>query len=172
MAKKLRRLPSHIHYCHLCFDWVVGEDEWESHCASHLSSLATKRCGTLSYGYTLVRPAYSPFRLGKKGLPAADRLQSWSRDFDLWKEVNKEIRRCRWPMRKSSSSSGASKWMPAQSLDSMTATPEERSPDCPLKRKKQKRQTSSPPTICPEVIVIDEDVSDDYAAPLTYFVES
>ncbi|KIW99701.1 uncharacterized protein Z518_11114 [Rhinocladiella mackenziei CBS 650.93] len=238
MAKKLRQLPSHIHYCHLCFNWVVGEDEWESHCASHLSSLATKRCGTLSYGYTLVRPAYSPFRLGKKGLSAADRLQSWNRDFDLWKEVNKEIQRCRWPMmcpyplcdvsltddrdlrfhfiddhklsrtrpgrstakdlppkvtasirphspdekltldegadgirscrkRKSPSSSGALKWMPPQSLDSTAATSEKRLPDRPPKRKKQKQQTPSPSTICPEVIVIDEEVSDDYAAPST-----
>lgn len=97
MAKKLGRLQTHIHYCHICFNWVVGEDEWESHCASHLSSLKTKRCGTLSYGNTLIRPAYSPFLLGSK-LPAARRLQSWSRDFDLWKHVNDELEGRRWPM--------------------------------------------------------------------------
>ena len=91
MAKKLLQLPSHIHYCHLCFTWVAGEDEWESHCASHLSSLATKRCGTLSYGYTLVRPGYSPFRLGETKLFAAQRLQSSTRDFDLWKDVNEQL---------------------------------------------------------------------------------
>ena len=98
MAKKLLQLPSHIHYCYLCFTWVVGEDEWESHCASHRSSLATKRCGTLSYGYTLVRPGYSPFRLGDTKLLAAQRLQSWTRDFDLWKDVNEQLERRRWPM--------------------------------------------------------------------------
>jgi hypothetical protein len=71
----------------------------EMHCASHLSSLTTKRCGTLSYGYTLVRTAYSLFRLGSTTKPAAYRLQSWSRDFDLWAHVNEELRGGRWQMR-------------------------------------------------------------------------
>ena len=97
MVKKLVRVPSEIRYCHLCFKWVVG-DEWEPHCALHLSSLTTKRCGTLSYCNTLVRPGYSPFRLGKKEESATYRLQSWSRDFDLWVHVNDEIEGRRWPI--------------------------------------------------------------------------
>jgi hypothetical protein len=95
MAKKLERLPSDIHYCHLCFKWVTGDDEWESHCASHISSLTTKRCGTLSYCYMLVRPGFCPFHIGNEKWSAARRLQSWSRDFDLWTHVNDEIKgRC------------------------------------------------------------------------------
>ena len=97
MVKKLVRVSSEIRYCHLCFKWVVG-DEWEPHCALHLSSLTTKRCGTLSYCNTLVRPGYSPFRLGKKEESAAYRLQSWSRDFDLWVHVNDEVEGRRWPI--------------------------------------------------------------------------
>ena len=97
MVKKLVRVPSEIRYCHLCFKWIVG-DEWEPHCALHLSSLTTKRCGTLSHCNTLVRPGYSPFRLGKKEESAAYRLQSWSRDFDLWIHVNDEVDGRRWPI--------------------------------------------------------------------------
>lgn len=72
MATKLERLPSEIHYCDLCFRWVVGEKVWELHCTTHTSSL-TKRCGTLSHRYTLVRPAYCPFHIGNHNyLPLVD----------------------------------------------------------------------------------------------------
>ena len=68
------------------------------HCASHISSLTTKRCGTLSYYYTLFRPGYCPFLVGAETEAAARRLQSWSRDFDLWTHVNDEITGRRRPM--------------------------------------------------------------------------
>jgi hypothetical protein len=61
--------------------------------------------------------------------------------------------------RKPTSSSGALEWRPLQTFESTTATPEKRLSYRPPKRKRQ-----SPPTqtICPEVIVIDDDVSDDH----------
>jgi hypothetical protein len=39
-----------------------------------------------------------PFRLGATKLLAAQRLQSWTRDFDLWKEVEQQLEGRRWPM--------------------------------------------------------------------------
>jgi hypothetical protein len=68
-----------------------------------------------------------------------------------------EVRPCR--KRKPTSSSAALEWRPLQTFDSTTATPEKRLSYRPPKRKRQ-----SPPTqtICPEVIVIDDDVSDDH----------
>jgi hypothetical protein len=52
----------------------------------------------LLYCYTLVRPGYCPFHVGNTKLPAARRLQSWDRDFDLWTHVNDEMKGRRWPM--------------------------------------------------------------------------
>jgi ribosomal protein L37AE/L43A len=55
MANRLERLQSDIYYCYQCFDWVVGE-QWEPHRQSHLAEMATKRCGTITYCHTLLRP--------------------------------------------------------------------------------------------------------------------
>jgi hypothetical protein len=59
--------------------------------------------------------------------------------------------------RKSPGSSETFKWIPSHSLDSMAIALEEQLSSCPPKRKKQSSPT---PTIYPEVIMIDEDVSD------------
>ena len=221
MANRLEYLLSEIHYCHQCFDSVIGE-EWEPHCQAHLDTLTSKRCGTVTYCHTLVRPGYCPFCIGKISLSASERLKPWTRDHKLWTHVKDEhLAGCQWPLvcphplcgtphddstsfqfylidvhrfsrsrptkatnstrvsspdkniplndgadgappcrkRKSLTSSGALEWIPPQSLDSMAAAQEERLSYRPPKRKKQSART---PTICPQVIVINEDMSDDY----------
>ncbi|EXJ72789.1 uncharacterized protein A1O5_03936 [Cladophialophora psammophila CBS 110553] len=97
MASKLDLGELDIHYCHLCFEWVIGDD-WEPHCQTHINALSSKRCGTITYCHTLVRPGYSPFRLGSVGSPAAYRLQSWTRDHHLWGHVNDCTEGCQWPI--------------------------------------------------------------------------
>jgi hypothetical protein len=96
MASKLGRLQTEIHYCYHCFEWVVGE-EWEKHCQSHIQAMKSKKCGTIIYCYTLIRPGYCPCCLGNKGLPASQRLQSWIRDRKLWDHVNNHLERRHWP---------------------------------------------------------------------------
>jgi hypothetical protein len=222
MANRLGRLLSEIHYCYQCFEWVVGE-KWEPHCQAHLDALTSKQCGSVIHCHTLVHPGYCPFCVGKKSLPASERLKPWSRDHKLWMHVKDEhLTDCQWPLmcpyplcntshndpasfqfylidvhkfsrsrptkgtsstrqqspdkkilpeesvdgvlpgqkRKSSHCSGTLSWMPPQSLDSVAAIQEEQLAPRPPKRKKQR----STPTIYPEVIVIDEDVSDDHTA--------
>ena len=223
MANRLGRLLSEIHYCYQCFEWVVGE-KWEPHCRAHLDALTSKRCGTVTYCHTLVRPGYCPFCLGKISLSTSDRLKPWSRDHKLWLHVKEEhLTDCQWPLvcphprcstthddstsfqfhlidvhkfsrsrptkgtsstgqhspgpkipidgcdggarpgrkRKRLGSSGSLEWTPPQSLDPMAVNPKERLPYRPPKRNRQ-----SPPAlvICPEVIMIDEDMSDDQTA--------
>jgi hypothetical protein len=96
MASQLEQLQSDIHYCHECFQWVVG-DRWEEHCQSHLQSITSKVCGTVIYIHTLVRPAFCPFCLGNKAASATRRLESWTRDHHLWGHMNEHlVERC-WP---------------------------------------------------------------------------
>ena len=63
--------------------------------------------------------------------------------------------------RKSSHCSDTLSWMPPQSLDSLAAIQEAQLASCPSKRKRQRPPSS---TVCPELIVIDEDSSDDHMA--------
>jgi hypothetical protein len=51
MASQRGRLRTDIHYCYHCFDWVIG-GEWENHCRSHLSTMTSKRRGTITYCHT------------------------------------------------------------------------------------------------------------------------
>ena len=87
LAYRHSQLLSDIHYCYLCFKWIVDET-WIDHCQRHLCSINSKRCGSITLCYTLMRPAYCPFCLGDKSLPAAERLASWTRDHHLWTHVN------------------------------------------------------------------------------------
>ncbi|MCJ1474750.1 hypothetical protein MMC13_003410 [Lambiella insularis] len=96
MANRLGRLQTEIHYCYLCFNWVVGE-EWEPHCCEHLAEIRTGQCGTITYCHTLVRPGYCPFCLNNTTLPPSKRLESWTRDHKLWSHVDDHLRTCRWP---------------------------------------------------------------------------
>ena len=97
IASKRELLQSDVHYCHLCFKWVVGREEWESHCQTHLQRLTSKRCGTITYCHTLVRPGYCPFCLGSVSESAAQRLESWCRDHALWTHIDSHLVGRRWP---------------------------------------------------------------------------
>jgi hypothetical protein len=88
---------SDVHYCHLCFKWVCGCSEWVLHCQDHIEALIPKKCGTITYCYTLVRPGYCPFCLGNGALPATARFTSWIRDHKLWQHVSNHVQRCSWP---------------------------------------------------------------------------
>ena len=212
MAHRLGHPLSDIHYCYQCFDWVVDE-EWESHCQSYLAGMATKRCGTVTYCHTLVRPGYCPFCMSDPKLLASQRLESWTRD---------HLSRCRWPRvcphplcdtslkdaaalqfhlvdehgfsrtypwksasgtavdsqdetttldqdpqrdrpsrkRKSSSGIGALEWIPPQSFHDTPFSPGGPTSCRPLKRPRQ-----TPSSICPSVLSLNEDLSDDQIAP-------
>jgi hypothetical protein len=47
-------------------DGPIGSEKWGEHCQTHIDALDSKRCGTITYCYTLVPPAYCPFRLGNR----------------------------------------------------------------------------------------------------------
>jgi hypothetical protein len=96
-ASRLGRLQPDIHYCYLCFNWIVG-DEWEPHCQTRFATLETKRCGTVTYCHTLVRPGYCPFCIGDDAHSATKRLESWTRDHKLWLHVNEHLTGRRWPV--------------------------------------------------------------------------
>lgn len=98
MASKQGRLRSDIHYCYHCFDWVVGDDEWESHCESYLSSMTSKLRGTTTYCHTLVRPAYCSGCLGDIDLLPSQRMESWTRGHAQWTHtLNEHMKEYRWP---------------------------------------------------------------------------
>lgn len=96
MAHGFCQLQSDVYYCYLCFDWIIG-DQWASHCQSHLDGCMTKRCGSITSCYTLVRPAYCPFCMGEPNLPAPKRLESWTRDRKLWDHIQQHLAECQWP---------------------------------------------------------------------------
>jgi hypothetical protein len=98
MASKLDCLQSSVHYCYHCYRWVVGDGDWEDHCRVHLEALGSKRCGTITYCQTLVRPAFSPFQLWGKSLKPSQHMQSWNRDLALWNHVETYLACEDWPM--------------------------------------------------------------------------
>lgn len=96
IASKREYLQSEVHYCYQCFSWVVGPEEWDDHCQTHVKTLSSKRCGTMTYCHTLVRPAYCPFCLGQSTEPAGRRFESWCRDHALWQHIDRHLRGCQW----------------------------------------------------------------------------
>jgi hypothetical protein len=96
MASQRGQLQTDIHYCYHCFDWVIS-GEWDNHCQSHLSTMTSKRRGTITYCYTLVRPAYCPDCLGEESLPASQRMESWCRDHALWTHMHHHLEKYEWP---------------------------------------------------------------------------
>ncbi|KAL6240235.1 hypothetical protein RBB50_012872 [Rhinocladiella similis] len=71
--------------CSLCNRWIVGLDEWEQHCQSHLAAPETIpiQCDPLIYGGTLGAFGYCPICLGNTLLFARDRMQQFPR-LDYW----------------------------------------------------------------------------------------
>jgi len=97
IASRFGHLQKDVHYCHHCFSWVIGED-WDPHCTEHLATLATTRCGTVTHCHTLMRPGYCPFCMAdEKTLTGPERLQSWTRDHQLWGHVEEHLKVGRWP---------------------------------------------------------------------------
>jgi len=96
MASQHGVLQTHVHYCYHCFTWVIG-GEWDSHCQSHLSTMTSKRRGTITYCYTLVRPAYCSDCLGNEGLLAHQRMESRSRDQASWTHMCNHMEGYEWP---------------------------------------------------------------------------
>ena len=92
-------LQSQVHYCYHCFEWVIGDAAWEDHCRTHLSRLASKNCGTITYCHTVIRPAFCPFHLGDKDLLPSERMLSWTRDAALWDHVvDCHLNNRQWPI--------------------------------------------------------------------------
>lgn len=65
----------------------------------HVTSLTSKRCATITYCHTLVRPAFCPFCLGDRGEPACRRWESWTRETKLWAHLRTHLDVSRWPLR-------------------------------------------------------------------------
>jgi hypothetical protein len=79
---RCQRMRSQVHYCVHCFRWV-DRDHWDEHCQSHLSSISSKRCGSITHNDTLVRAGHCPRCLGDIGLPPSVRYRPWDQDSEL-----------------------------------------------------------------------------------------
>ncbi len=92
----LERSLSELKYCFACFDWFV-EEEWDRHCLTHLRSIASKRCASITHCNTLFRPAFCPFCLGDVCLLASSRWTSWTREAKLWEHLKTHLVTVCWP---------------------------------------------------------------------------
>jgi hypothetical protein len=90
--------PADIDYCYFCFSWIT-EEKWNEHCQSHIDSLSSKRCGSITYCSTLLRPALCPFCIGNKKLDASIRLETWTRENQLRKHIGTHLKGSRWPLK-------------------------------------------------------------------------
>ena len=97
LACTLERLQSELGYCFACFDWFV-EEEWGQHCQTHLQSITSKRCGSITHCHTLFRPAFCPYCMGDNRLPASSRWTSWTREAKLWSHLELHLESSRWPL--------------------------------------------------------------------------
>jgi hypothetical protein len=95
-ANSLSRLQSDLVYCFQCFAWFVKR-EWRAHCRQHLDSISSRRCGSITYCHTVIRPARCLFCLGNETLSAEKRLQEWKRDADLMPHLENHISETSWP---------------------------------------------------------------------------
>lgn len=98
LAASLERLRSKLRYCFTCFAWFV-EEEWDNHCQTHLKSVTSKRCASITYCHTLIRPAFCPFCMGDNVLDASSRLNSWTREAKLKSHLQSHLDVSRWPLK-------------------------------------------------------------------------
>jgi hypothetical protein len=97
LARLLERLPSELRYCFTCFIWFT-EEKWDEHCQSHLSSIISKRCATITYCNTLFRPAFCPFCLGDETLLVSKRWTSFAKDANHRSHLEQyHLGTCHWP---------------------------------------------------------------------------
>lgn len=92
----VERSSAEVKYCFTCFHWFV-EEEWDRHCQTHLESIISKRCASITYCNTLFRPAFCPFCLGDNRIPARSRWISWTREAKLWQHLKAHLEMSRWP---------------------------------------------------------------------------
>ncbi len=77
LACTLERLQPELRYCFAWFSSFV-EEEWDKHWQMHLKSITSKRCVSITYCYTLVRPAFCPFCMGDNRLDVSSYMSSES----------------------------------------------------------------------------------------------
>ena len=84
--KKLVASFGFAELCFECSEWIVGQDEWNDHCISHLErpEMLPVQCNPFVYGGTLACPGYCSFCLGNVALPALTRMQQFL-DREKWK---------------------------------------------------------------------------------------
>ncbi|KAF8850630.1 hypothetical protein BDZ45DRAFT_731457 [Acephala macrosclerotiorum] len=88
-----------VSYCFFCFRWFSGATDWEEHCRDHLASTTPKWCAVRKYRNTMISPGYCPFHLSDEELPAAQRLQHWTRNCSLMTHVDNHISQVdSWPI--------------------------------------------------------------------------
>lgn len=97
LASTLGRLQAELRYCFVCFCWFV-EEEWDRHCQTHLESITSKRCASITYCHTLVRPTFCPFCIGDGQLSPSSRYASWTREAKLWSHLQSHLEASRWPL--------------------------------------------------------------------------
>ena len=73
------------------------EEEWDRHCLTHLESITSKRCASITYYNILFRPTFCPFCLGDDQLPASSRWNSWTREAKLWSHLGAHLATMYWP---------------------------------------------------------------------------
>ena len=61
-------------------------------------SINSKRCASITYCHTLVRPAFCPFCIGDNRLSASSRWSSWTREAKLWSHLQSHLEASRWPL--------------------------------------------------------------------------
>jgi len=57
----------------------------------------SKRCSSITYCSTLLRPSFCPFCLGDHQLPAASRWRRWTREAKLWSHLESHLAVSCWP---------------------------------------------------------------------------
>lgn len=98
LANTLERQQSELRYCYICFNWFV-EEVWDEHCQTHLQSMTSKRCASITYCHTLFRPAFCLFCISDNRLTASSKLTSWTREAKLWTHLESHLEESRWPMK-------------------------------------------------------------------------
>jgi len=95
-TSKHEHLQSDVHYCHQYYEWVLAQVNGQGTARHTFKTQFLQTYGTVTYCHTLVRPGYCQFCLGDGALPVTKRLESWTRDHQLWNHVNDHIQTCSW----------------------------------------------------------------------------
>ena len=98
MARTKKRREAELRYCFDCFDWHV-EEYWNKHCQMHIDHIRSRRCGSIVYCNTLVRPSCCPFCIGNPQLLAGKRWETWTRDTKMRAHLDDHMDRSRWPLK-------------------------------------------------------------------------